>query len=66
VTIYLVRLADMLGVDLLEVADAKLERNHDRFPPGDVQGRADVELWSPMAAETSQEELRPRSVGRDP
>ncbi|MFU8840768.1 MAG: nucleotide pyrophosphohydrolase [Nitriliruptoraceae bacterium] len=42
VTIYLVRLADILGVDLLEVARAKLERNHDRFPPGDVHGRADV------------------------
>lgn len=42
VTIYLVRLADILGVDLAEVADAKLERNHDRFPPGDVRGRADV------------------------
>ena len=42
VTIYLVRLADILGVDLLEVAHAKLERNHDRFPPGNVRGRADV------------------------
>ena len=42
VTIYLVRLADMLGVDLLEAAHTKLERNHDRFPPGDVRGRADV------------------------
>ena len=42
VTIYLVRLADILGVDLLEAAHAKLERNHDRFPPGDVRGRADV------------------------
>jgi NTP pyrophosphatase (non-canonical NTP hydrolase) len=42
VTIYLVRLADMLGVDLFEVAHAKLERNRDRFPPGDVRGRADV------------------------
>ena len=42
VTIYLVRLADMLGVDLLEVAHAKLKRNHDRFPPGDVRGRADM------------------------
>lgn len=42
VTIYLVRLADMLGVDLLEVAHAKLERNHDRFPPTQVSGRADV------------------------
>jgi len=42
VTIYLVRLADILGVDLLEVANAKLELNHHRFPPGDVRGRADV------------------------
>ena len=42
VTIYLVRLAGILGVDLLEVAQAKLERNHNRFPPGDVRGRADV------------------------
>lgn len=42
VIIYLVRLADILGVDLLEVAHAKLERNHDRFPPDDVHGRADV------------------------
>ncbi len=42
VTIYLVRLADMLGVDLLEAAHTKLERNHDRFPPGDVRGRADI------------------------
>jgi len=42
VTIYLVRLADMLGVDLLEVAHAKLERNRERFPPTQVNGRADV------------------------
>jgi NTP pyrophosphatase (non-canonical NTP hydrolase) len=42
VTIYLVRLADILGVDLLEVAHTKLERNHERFPPDDVRGRADV------------------------
>jgi NTP pyrophosphatase (non-canonical NTP hydrolase) len=42
VTIYLVRLADMLGVDLLEVAHAKLARNHHRFPPTEVTGRADV------------------------
>ena len=41
VVIYLVRLADVLGVDLLEVAHAKLARNHDRFPPADVRGRAD-------------------------
>ena len=42
VTIYLVRLADMLGVDLLEVAHTKLERNRGRFPTEDVRGRADV------------------------
>jgi len=42
VTIYLVRLADMLGVDLFQAAHTKLERNHDRFPPGKVRGRADV------------------------
>jgi NTP pyrophosphatase (non-canonical NTP hydrolase) len=42
VAIYLMRLADILGVDLLEVAHAKLERNRNRFPPGDVGGRADV------------------------
>jgi NTP pyrophosphatase (non-canonical NTP hydrolase) len=42
VTIYLLRLADVLGIDLLEVAHAKLERNRERFPPGDVGGRADV------------------------
>jgi NTP pyrophosphatase (non-canonical NTP hydrolase) len=42
VTTYLVRLADTLGVDLFEVAHAKLERNRERFPPGDVGGRADV------------------------
>ena len=33
VTIYLVRLADVLGVDLLSAAAAKIERNEHRFPP---------------------------------
>ena len=42
VTIYLVRLADNLGVDLLEVAHTKLARNHHRFPATEVRGRADV------------------------
>lgn len=32
VTIYLVRLADVLGVDLLDVAKTKLDRNEIRFP----------------------------------
>lgn len=35
VLIYLVRLADVLGVDLLEAARAKVDRNEVRFPrPG--------------------------------
>jgi NTP pyrophosphatase (non-canonical NTP hydrolase) len=33
VTLYLVRLADMLGADLLTAAEAKIERNEHRFPP---------------------------------
>jgi NTP pyrophosphatase (non-canonical NTP hydrolase) len=32
VLIYLVRLADVLGVDLLAAAEAKIERNETRFP----------------------------------
>jgi NTP pyrophosphatase (non-canonical NTP hydrolase) len=32
VMIYLVRLADVLGVDLLAAADAKIDRNEHRFP----------------------------------
>ena len=42
VAIYLVRLADVLDVDLLDVARAKLELNRDRYPPASVRGRADV------------------------
>ncbi|WP_199430773.1 nucleotide pyrophosphohydrolase [Qaidamihabitans albus] len=35
VTLYLARLADMLGVDLLDAANAKIDRNELRFPtPG--------------------------------
>lgn len=33
VLIYLVRLADVLGVDLVAAADAKVDRNEQRFPP---------------------------------
>lgn len=32
VTIYLARLADVLGVDLLAAAQAKIDRNESRFP----------------------------------
>ena len=42
VLIYLVRLADVLDFDLLDVARHKMERNQDRFPPGEVRGLADV------------------------
>jgi NTP pyrophosphatase (non-canonical NTP hydrolase) len=33
VTLYLVCLADELGIDLLAAANAKIDRNEDRFPP---------------------------------
>ncbi|MEC3977972.1 nucleotide pyrophosphohydrolase [Amycolatopsis sp. H20-H5] len=33
VLLYLIQLADSLGVDLLETASAKVERNEKRFPP---------------------------------
>jgi dCTP diphosphatase len=41
VLIYLVRLADVLGIDLLLAADAKLDRNESRYPAEVVRGRAD-------------------------
>ena len=34
VTLYLLRLADILGVDLAEAAHAKIDRNETRFPAG--------------------------------
>jgi NTP pyrophosphatase (non-canonical NTP hydrolase) len=39
VTLYLVRLADMLGLDLLAAANAKVDRNELRFPVPQNQGR---------------------------
>lgn len=41
VLIYLVRLADVLGVDLLEAARTKLESNAKRYPADQVRGSAD-------------------------
>jgi NTP pyrophosphatase (non-canonical NTP hydrolase) len=41
VFIYLVRLSDILGVDLLEAARAKLEANARRYPADRVRGSAD-------------------------
>ncbi len=40
VLIYLVRLADRLGVDLLAAAEHKMERNRDRYPAELVRGSA--------------------------
>ncbi len=40
VLIYLVRLADRLGVDLLAAAERKMERNGDRYPAELVKGSA--------------------------
>lgn len=33
ILIYLVRIADVLGVDLIDAAQAKVDRNDSRFPP---------------------------------
>ena len=42
VLLYLLRLADVLGVDLAEAATAKLSNSEDRFRPEDFQGTAPV------------------------
>jgi dCTP diphosphatase len=41
VVIYLVRLADVLGVDLVAAAKEKLDRSAHRYPADEVRGRAD-------------------------
>ncbi|MGH9039574.1 MAG: nucleotide pyrophosphohydrolase [Acidimicrobiia bacterium] len=40
VLIYLVRLADVLGVDLLAAADRKLAENAERYPVEEARGSA--------------------------
>ena len=40
VLIYLVRLADVLDVDLMTAAMDKVERNETRYPPGLARGNA--------------------------
>ena len=40
VLIYLVRLADILGIDLADAAQSKLSEAARRFPPQDFQGTA--------------------------
>lgn len=45
ILIYLVRFADLAGVDLAAVVDRKIARNEHRFPPGaaaGVPGASDV------------------------
>ena len=41
VLIYLVRLADELGIDPLDAANRKIERNKEKYPAELVRGRAD-------------------------
>lgn len=41
VLLYLIRLADVLDIDLAEVARRKLEINAERYPVGLARGRAD-------------------------
>ncbi len=38
VLIYLVRLADLVGVDLLAAASAKIAANAERYPADEVRG----------------------------
>jgi len=40
VLIYLIRLSDVLGVDLLEAAADKLEKNAEKYPADKVRGKA--------------------------
>ena len=40
VTIYLVRLADKLGIDLFSAAEAKIARNKEKYPADKVRGSA--------------------------
>lgn len=42
VLLYLVRLADVLGIDLMEAARAKLEAGRSRFPAAGYRGVAPV------------------------
>ena len=41
VLLYLCRLADVLNVDLITAAQAKLQRNAEKYPPAKAKGRAD-------------------------
>ncbi len=41
IQLYLLRLADQLDIDVLDVVKAKTKKNEQRFPPEKVRGRAD-------------------------
>lgn len=41
VFIYLVRLSDMLGIDLLDAAARKIALNEKKYPANEVRGKAD-------------------------
>lgn len=41
VLLYLVRLADVLGVDLIDAAERKIGLNEKKYPATEVRGRAD-------------------------
>ena len=41
VFIYLTRMADLLGVDLMEAARRKIELNAKKYPAHEVRGKAD-------------------------
>ena len=41
ILIYLVRLADKLGIDPIEAAKEKLEKNKQKYPVDKVKGKAD-------------------------
>ena len=40
IQIYLIRLADKLGVDLIEAANRKIDSNDKKYPAGKVKGSA--------------------------
>lgn len=41
VFIYLTRMADLLGIDLLDAAQRKMELNAKKYPAHEVRGKAD-------------------------
>ena len=41
VLLYLLRLADMLGIDPVAAADRKIARNAEKYPADEVRGRSD-------------------------